>query len=195
MTMHFASIKNFDIANGVGVRVSLFVSGCNHHCKECFNQEAWDFNYGEEFTDNEMNKIIDMLKPDYIKGLTLLGGEPMELVNQKGILPLVKKIKELYPNKTIWCYSGFTFEQIMKMMEEWETTRELVKYFDVLVDGKFMIEKKDLSIKFRGSSNQRLIDLPKSLEKKEVVLEPRKYFLHFSETFIYIPSETTICIC
>lgn len=168
--MHFASIKNFDIANGVGVRVSLFVSGCNHHCKECFNQEAWDFNYGEEFTDNEMNKIIDMLKPDYIKGLTLLGGEPMELVNQKGILPLVKKIKELYPNKTIWCYSGFTFEQIMKMMEEWETTRELVKYFDVLVDGKFMIEKKDLSIKFRGSSNQRLIDLPKSLEKKEVVL-------------------------
>ena len=170
MTMHFASIKNFDIANGVGVRVSLFVSGCNHHCKECFNQEAWDFNYGEEFTDNEMNKIIDMLKPDYIKGLTLLGGEPMELVNQKGILPLVKKIKELYPNKTIWCYSGFTFEQIMKMMEEWETTRELVKYFDVLVDGKFMIEKKDLSIKFRGSSNQRLIDLPKSLEKKEVVL-------------------------
>lgn len=170
MTMHFASIKNFDIANGVGVRVSLFVSGCNHHCKECFNQEAWDFNYGEEFTDNEMNKIIDMLKPDYIKGLTLLGGEPMELVNQKGILPLVKKVKELYPNKTIWCYSGFTFEQIMKMMEEWETTRELVKYFDVLVDGKFMIEKKDLSIKFRGSSNQRLIDLPKSLEKKEVVL-------------------------
>ena len=168
--MHFASIKNFDIANGVGVRVSLFVSGCNHHCKECFNQEAWDFNYGEEFTDNEMNKIIDMLKPDYIKGLTLLGGEPMELVNQKGILPLVKKIKELYPNKTIWCYSGFTFEQIMKMMEEWETTRELVQYFDVLVDGKFMIEKKDLSIKFRGSSNQRLIDLPKSLEKKEVVL-------------------------
>ncbi len=168
--MHFASIKNFDIANGVGVRVSLFVSGCNHHCKECFNQEAWDFNYGEEFTDNEMNKIIDMLKPDYIKGLTLLGGEPMELVNQKGILPLVKKVKELYPNKTIWCYSGFTFEQIMKMMEEWETTRELVKYFDVLVDGKFMIEKKDLSIKFRGSSNQRLIDLPKSLEKKEVVL-------------------------
>lgn len=168
--MHFASIKNFDIANGVGVRVSLFVSGCNHHCKECFNQEAWDFNYGEEFTDNEMNKIIDMLKPDYIKGLTLLGGEPMELVNQKGILPLVKKVKELYPNKTIWCYSGFTFEQIMKMMEEWETTRELVKYFDVLVDGKFMIEKKDLSIKFRGSSNQRLIDFPKSLEKKEVVL-------------------------
>ena len=168
--MHFASIKNFDIANGVGVRVSLFVSCCNHHCKECFNQEAWDFNYGEEFTDNEMNKIIDMLKPDYIKGLTLLGGEPMELVNQKGILPLVKKVKELYPNKTIWCYSGFTFEQIMKMMEEWETTRELVKYFDVLVDGKFMIEKKDLSIKFRGSSNQRLIDLPKSLEKKEVVL-------------------------
>lgn len=168
--MHFASIKNFDIANGAGVRVSLFVSGCNHHCKECFNQEAWDFNYGNEFTDEEFNKIIEMLKPDYIKGLSLLGGEPMEIVNQKGILPLVKKVKELYPNKNIWCYSGFTFEQIEKMMEEFETTRELVKYIDVLVDGKFMIEKKDISLKFRGSSNQRLIDLPKSLEKKEVVL-------------------------
>lgn len=168
--MHFASIKNFDIANGVGVRVSLFVSGCNHHCKECFNQEAWDFNYGNEFTDEEANKIIEMLKPDYIKGLSLLGGEPMEIVNQKGILPLVKKVKELYPNKNIWCYSGFTFEQIEKMMEEFDTTRELVKYIDVLVDGKFMIEKKDISLKFRGSSNQRIIDLAKSLEKKEVVL-------------------------
>ena len=168
--MHFASIKNFDVANGVGVRVSLFVSGCNHHCKGCFNEEAWDFNYGKEFSEEEVNKIIDMLKPDYIKGLTLLGGEPMELVNQEGILPLVKKVKEIYPNKTIWCYSGFTFDQIMKMCENWSTTRELIKYFDVLVDGKFDIEKKDLSIKFRGSSNQRIIDMKESLKENRVVL-------------------------
>lgn len=168
--MHFASIKNFDIANGIGVRVSLFVSGCNHHCKECFNEEAWDFNYGKEFSDEEINTIIDMLKPDYIKGLTLLGGEPMEVRNQEGILPLVKLVREKYPSKNIWCYSGFTFEQIMKMSEELEITRELLKYIDVLVDGKFVIEKKDLSLKFRGSSNQRIINLPKSLEKKEVVL-------------------------
>lgn len=168
--MHFASIKNFDIANGIGVRVSLFVSGCNHHCKECFNEEAWDFNYGKEFSDEEINAIIDMLKPDYIKGLTLLGGEPMEPRNQEGILPLVKLVREKYPSKNIWCYSGFTFEQIMKMSETIESTRELLKYIDVLVDGKFVIEKKDISLKFRGSSNQRIIDLPKSLEKKEVVL-------------------------
>ena len=168
--MHFASIKNFDVANGVGVRVSLFVSGCNHHCKGCFNQEAWDFNYGKEFSEEEFSKIIEMLKPDYIKGLTLLGGEPMELVNQEGILPLVKKVKEIYPNKTVWCYSGFTFEQIMTMREKWNITRELIQYFDVLVDGKFDIEKKDLSIKFRGSRNQRIIDMQKSLKENSVVL-------------------------
>ena len=168
--MHFASIKNFDVANGIGIRVSLFVSGCNHHCKGCFNEEAWDFNYGKEFSEEEINKIIDMLKPSFIKGLTLLGGEPMELVNQEGILPLVKKVKETYPDKTIWCYSGFTFDQIMTMTTKWDTTKELIKYFDVLVDGKFEIEKKDLSIKFRGSSNQRIIDMKESLKENKVVL-------------------------
>ena len=168
--MHFASIKNFDVANGVGVRVSLFVSGCNHHCEGCFNKEAWDFNYGNEFSEEEINKIIEMLKPDYIKGLTLLGGEPMEIVNQEGILPLVKKIKEIYPNKTIWCYSGFTFDQIMKMCEKWDTTKELITYFDVLVDGKFELSKKDLSIRFRGSSNQRIIDMRESLKENKVIL-------------------------
>ncbi len=168
--MHFASIKNFDVANGVGVRVSLFVSGCNHHCEGCFNQEAWDFNYGNEFSENEFNMIIQMLKPSYIKGLTLLGGEPMELINQEGILPLVKKVKEVNPDKTIWCYSGFTFEQIMAMVDKFETTKELIKYFDVLVDGKFQIEKKDLKIKFRGSSNQRVIDMKESLKNNNVVL-------------------------
>ena len=168
--MHFASIKNFDVANGVGVRVSLFVSGCNHHCKGCFNEEAWDFNYGNEFSDNEINKIIEMLEPDYIKGLTLLGGEPMELVNQEGLLPLVKKVKEIYPNKTIWCYSGFTYDQIMVMKDKWETTKELIQYFDILVDGKFDIDKKDLKIRFRGSSNQRIIDMKESLKNNEIIL-------------------------
>lgn len=168
--MHFASIKNFDVANGVGVRVSLFVSGCNHHCEGCFNQEAWDFNYGKEFSDDELNKIIDMLKPNYIKGLTLLGGEPLELVNQEGILPLVRKVKEIYPDKTIWCYSGFTFDQIMKMCDKWDITKELITYFDVLVDGKFELKNKDLSIRFRGSSNQRIIDMKESLKTKEVIL-------------------------
>lgn len=168
--MHFASIKNFDVANGVGVRVSLFVSGCNHRCKGCFNQEAWDFNYGKEFSDSEIDLIIEMLKPTYIKGLTLLGGEPMELVNQKGLLPLVKKVKEVYPLKSIWCYSGFTFDQIMKMREQFDITDEILKYIDVLVDGKFEIEKKDLKLKFRGSSNQRIIDLKKTLDSKEIIL-------------------------
>ena len=111
-----------------------------------------------------------MLKPDYIKGLTLLGGEPMELVNQEGILPLVKKVKEIYPNKTIWCYSGFTFDQIMNMCDKFEITKELIQYFDILVDGKFEIEKKDLKIRFRGSSNQRIIDLKKTLKSSEIVL-------------------------
>ncbi len=168
--MHFASIKNFDVANGLGVRVSLFVSGCNHHCEGCFNPEAWDFNYGQEFSEKEIDKIIEMLKPDYIKGLTLLGGEPLELVNQQGILPLVKKVKDVYPSKSIWCYSGFTFEQIKQMIEKFEITKELVKYIDVLVDGKFVLSKKDLSLKFRGSSNQRVIDFKESLKREEVVL-------------------------
>jgi len=169
--MHYADIKEFDIANGPGVRVSLFVSGCNHHCKGCFNQCAWDFNYGKDYTEETTQKILDDLDKDYIEGLSLLGGEPLELQNQKGLLPLVKKVKEKYPNKNIWCYTGFDFEKdvVGKMAKSNEETKELMNYIDVIVDGKFEEEHKDLSLQFRGSSNQRIIDVKQSLENEKVV--------------------------
>ncbi|MBP3283887.1 MAG: anaerobic ribonucleoside-triphosphate reductase activating protein [Clostridia bacterium] len=170
--MNYADIKKVDVANGPGTRVSLFVSGCNHHCKGCFNQCAWDFNYGEKFTEETMNKILEDLDKPYIKGLTLLGGEPLEHENQKGLLPLVKKVKEKFPEKTIWCYTGFDFEKDVsgRMMKEWQETKELMKYVDVLVDGKFQEEKKDIKLRFRGSSNQRIIDVPKSFQQNKVVM-------------------------
>ena len=168
--MHFASIKNCDIANGVGVRISLFVSGCTHHCHNCFNQEAWDFNYGQEFTKTQEDQIIDLLKPDYIAGLSLLGGEPMEDLNQKGLLPFVKRVKEIYPNKTIWCYSGYTYEYLLEKIKTQEYTKELLSLIDVLVDGKYVEELHDLSLRFRGSSNQRIIDVPKTLQQNKIVL-------------------------
>lgn len=170
--MNYADIKNVDVANGPGTRVSLFVSGCNHHCKGCFNQCAWDFNYGEKFTEETVDKILKDLDKPYIKGLTLLGGEPLEHENQKGLLPLVKKVKEKFPEKTIWCYTGFDFEKDVsgRMMKEWKETKELMKYVDVLVDGKFQEEKKDIKLRFRGSSNQRIIDVPKSMEQNTVVM-------------------------
>lgn len=169
--MHYADIKEFDIANGPGVRVSLFVSGCNHHCKGCFNQCAWDFNYGNDYTEETTQKILDDLDKDYIDGLSLLGGEPLELQNQKGLLPLVKKVKEKYPNKNIWCYTGFDFERdvVGKMSKTNEETKELMNYIDVIVDGKFEEEHKDLSLQFRGSSNQRIIDVKQSLKDKKIV--------------------------
>ena len=166
--MNFASIKNCDIANGIGVRISLFVSGCTHHCKNCFNQEAWDFNYGEKFTSKQEEYIIELLKPDYILGLSLLGGEPMEPQNVKGLLPFITKMKEIYPNKTIWCYSGYTFEQLLDRNDE--DTNKLLSYFDVLVDGKFVEELKDISLRFRGSSNQRLIDVQKTLANNNQII-------------------------
>ena len=168
--MHFASIKNCDIANGVGVRISLFVSGCTHHCHNCFNQEAWDFNYGQQFTKTQEDQIIDLLKPDYIAGLSLLGGEPMEDLNQKGLLPFVKRVKEIYPNKTIWCYSGYTYEYLLEKIKTQEYTKELLSLIDVLVDGKYVEELHDLSLRFRGSSNQRIIDVPKTLQQNKIVL-------------------------
>ena len=168
--MHFASIKNCDIANGVGVRISLFVSGCTHHCHNCFNQEAWDFNYGQQFTKTQEDQIIDLLKPDYIAGLSLLGGEPMEDLNQKGLLPFVKRVKEIYPNKTIWCYSGYTYEYLLEKSKTQEYTKELLSLIDVLVDGKYVEELHDLSLRFRGSSNQRIIDVPKTLQQNKIVL-------------------------
>lgn len=173
--MNYMEIKNYDIANGPGVRISLFVSGCTHHCKGCFNPESWDFNAGKPFTDETIDEIIELLKPDYIKGLTLLGGEPFEPENQKCLLPLVKKVKELYPNKNIWAFSGYLFDkQIMDIMaKKYDFVKEFVSYIDVLVDGEFHLEEKDLSIVYRGSRNQRIICVKDSLEKGEVVLHEK----------------------
>lgn len=177
--MNYADIKEFDVANGTGVRVSLFVSGCNHHCKNCFNEEAWDFGYGRPFTYRETDKILTSLEPDYIQGLSLLGGEPFEYVNQQGLLPLLRKVKEKYPQKNIWCYTGFDFEKEIKcdMMVKWPETRELISYIDILVDGRFVESLKDLTLRFRGSSNQRIIDVKKSLEADEIVLWDQKGYI------------------
>lgn len=170
--MNFADIKPIDVANGPGVRVSLFVSGCSHHCWNCFNKEAWDFNYGKVFTENTLKELLEYLKPDHIKGLSLLGGEPLELQNQQGLLPVVKKVKELYPKKTIWCYTGFTFDEdiLGYMWEKSFVTKELFAYLDVLVDGKYVEQLHSLNLNFRGSSNQRIIKVQESLKQGKVVL-------------------------
>ena len=169
--MNYADIKKIDVANGEGVRVSVFVSGCNHHCKGCFNQCAWDFNYGKEFSEKEEQQIIEYMNHDYISGLSLLGGEPLEPKNQEGLLPLVKRVKEKFPDKNIWCYTGFDFEKdvVGKMAKNNETTRELLKYIDIIVDGKFEEDKKDLKLQFRGSSNQKIVDVKKSLQTGQIV--------------------------
>lgn len=157
-----------------GVRVSLFVSGCPHHCKGCFNSEAWDYNYGNAFTEQVEEEVLEALKPDYIKGLSLLGGEPLDLKNQEGLLDVVKKAKELYPDKPIWCYTGYLFDkQVMgEMAKNNETTNELLKYIDYVVDGQFMEELKNPGLQFRGSENQRIIDVQKTLnnENHDLVL-------------------------
>lgn len=170
--MHYATIKNCDIANGPGVRVSLFVSGCRHRCPGCFNEVAWDFQYGEEFTQDTIDDILTMLKPAHIKGLTLLGGEPFEPENQTAIVDLLRQIKLKHPEKSIWAFSGYLFDKdiLTGRLGPWEITKEYLSYLDVLVDGPFVMAKKDLSLRFRGSSNQRLIDVPKSLQENKVVL-------------------------
>ena len=170
--MNYAAIKNFDIANGPGVRVSLFVSGCTHRCKGCFNEVAWDFGYGEPFTQQTIADILRMLAPDYVKGLTLLGGEPFEPENQPAIVDLLRQVKEKYPNKTVWVFSGYLFDKdiLAGKLGPWELTKEYISYVDVLVDGRFIMEKRDLSLRFRGSSNQRIIDVPASIRSGEIVL-------------------------
>lgn len=170
--MNYATIKNCDIANGPGVRVSLFVSGCTHHCKGCFNEIAWDFNYGEPFTQKTIDEIMDMLKPAYIRGLTVLGGEPFEPQNQEPVLKLLRRIKEKYPEKSIWAFSGYLFDKdiLSGRLGNWEITREYLSYLDVLVDGPFIEARKNLSLRFCGSDNQRLIDVPASLASGEIVL-------------------------
>ena len=169
--MNYATIKTHDIANGPGVRVSLFVSGCTHHCKGCFNPETWDFHYGKPYTPQVEEEILKTLEPWYMRGLSLLGGEPFEIQNQLTVLGLVKKVKERYPDKTIWCYTGYDYERdiLAGRLGDWSVTGELLKYLDVLVDGEFVEAKKDLTLRFRGSSNQRIIDVPKSLAADQVV--------------------------
>ena len=170
--MNYAQIRKLDVTNGPGVRTTLFVSGCTHKCKGCFNEEAWDFKYGHEYTQKEEDKIIELLKPDYIEGITILGGEPFEYVNQKGILPLLRRIRKELPNKTIWCFSGYTFDTdiLENMCNKYKETKELISYIDVLVDGKFEIDKKNFKLKFRGSSNQRIINVKESLKNNKVIL-------------------------
>ena len=165
--MYYGEIKKCDIANGPGVRVSLFVSGCTHHCKGCFNEETWSFEYGKPFTEEVQKQLLSSLDHDYIEGLTLLGGEPMEPSNQESLLPFIKAVREHLPGKTIWCFTGYDFEKdiLGKMMKTSAVTRELIPLFDVMVDGKFVAEKKNLSLKFRGSENQRVLNVKKSLEE------------------------------
>lgn len=170
--MYYGDIKNCDIANGEGVRVTLFVSGCTNHCEQCFQPETWDFEYGTLFTEETEKEILKMLEPKFISGLTLLGGEPMEPKNQEALLPFVKRVKEKYPNKNIWVFSGFTYEELKdkNAYPNTEYTDEFLSLIDILVDGRFQIALKDISLKFRGSSNQRIIDMKKTLEKGEVVI-------------------------
>lgn len=190
--MNYANIKFNDIANGEGVRTSLFVSGCTHHCKNCFNKETWDFNYGKPFTVEVEEKIIQSLKPSYVNGLTLLGGEPMEPANQKGLLPLLKKVKQQFPEKQIWCYTGYLIDDLLglgriEMKNKAENTsiiqtltnrahadytKEVLSYIDIMVDGEFKEDLKDISLRFKGSSNQRIIDVQKTLKENKIVLSP-----------------------
>ncbi len=167
--MNYANIKNCDIANGPGVRVSLFVSGCTHHCPGCFNQVAWDFAYGQPFTEQTIQTILDMLRPDYIRGLTLLGGEPFEPQNQGAVVALLRRIKAEMPKKTIWAFTGYLLEKDL-LSGRLGDTREYLSYLDVLVDGPFIEAKKNLNLQFRGSENQRIIDMRATLREGKTIL-------------------------
>ncbi len=163
--MNYSVIKNCDIANGPGCRIVLFVSGCTHHCKECFQPETWNFGYGQPFTQETVDEILRLLAPSYIAGLTLLGGEPFEPQNQPALLDLVRQVRAKYPHKSIWSFSGYTYEQITSWtLGPRAITEEFLSLLDVLVDGEFVVELKNLNLRFRGSSNQRIIDLNKTRE-------------------------------
>lgn len=170
--MNYATIKWYDISNGPGVRVSLYVSGCRNHCKNCFNPETWDFNYGEPFTEEIEDKIIEGLKPDYIKGFTLLGGDPFEPENQKVLAPFLEKLRVVYPEKSFWAFTGYDYEKdlLTGKLGGVDTVMRMLGCLDVLVDGRFVEDLKDLNLKFRGSSNQRIILLKPSLKEKKIVL-------------------------
>ena len=171
--MNYGTIKKNDIANGEGVRVSLFVSGCTHHCRNCFNEEAWDFSYGNPFTPETEEEILDALSPDYINGLTLLGGEPFEPENQRALLPFLKRVRERFPEKDIWCYTGYLMDKelLEERLARCEVTDRMLGMIDVLVDGRFVEGLKDISLPFRGSSNQRIIDVRASLENSGIVMK------------------------
>ncbi|MBO5412030.1 MAG: anaerobic ribonucleoside-triphosphate reductase activating protein [Clostridia bacterium] len=172
--MNYATIKWTDIANGEGVRISLFVSGCTHRCKNCFNEIAWDFNYGKPFDAETQSQILKELNSPFIAGLSLLGGEPLEPQNQAGLYPFVQKVRELYPEKSIWCYTGFVLDEqdgtLKEKHKNTPCTKALISLFDVLVDGPYVEELKDIRLKFRGSSNQRVIDVKKTLQTQTCVL-------------------------
>lgn len=170
--MYYGNIKKYDIADGLGVRVSLFVSGCTNHCKGCFQSETWDFHYGKPFTEETEKEILDALNHEYIQGFTVLGGEPFEPENQRVLVQLLKKTRETYPDKDIWSYTGFVYDQdlLAGQRKHTEVTDEMLSYIDVLVDGPFVLEKKNIALSFRGSENQRVIDLKKTRAQGQIVL-------------------------
>lgn len=169
--MNYANIKACSIENGTGVRVSLFVSGCRHRCKECFNPETWDFSYGKMFDEEAEDTVMELLRPSYIEGISLLGGDPTEPENQKALLPLLRWIKTELPGKTVWTYSGYLYEDFLPGGKAYcDATNEYLSLCDVMVDGPFVAERKNISLKFRGSENQRIIDIGKTLEMGTVVL-------------------------
>ena len=170
--MNFATIKKYDVANGPGVRVSLFVSGCNHRCKGCFNAEAWDFDYGEKYTKETEEEILTALDHSYIAGLSLLGGEPFDPRNQGCVTSLLRKVRARFPQKSVWCYTGYTFEKdlVEGGAAYTQYTSEMLSYIDILVDGKFVEELKDIKLRFRGSSNQRIIDVKRTLKEGGIKL-------------------------
>lgn len=170
--MNYSVIKSVDIADGPGVRVSLFVSGCTHHCKGCFQPETWSFSYGQPFTRETEEQLLSLLRPFHIRGLTLLGGEPFEPDNQRALLPFLKRLRAELPDKDIWCYSGYTLDKelLVPSRARCEVTDEMLSLIDVLVDGEFVEEKRNISLKFRGSENQRLIDLRATRREGQIVL-------------------------
>lgn len=174
--MYYGNIKPFSVENGPGVRVSLFVSGCSHHCEECFSEPTWDFQYGQPFTEETEEEIIELLKPDYIAGLTLLGGDPTEPVNQRALLPLLHKVRTQLPEKNVWVYSGYLYEDFQPGgRANCDITGEFIGLCDVMVDGPFQKSKRNLMLSYRGSENQRIIDL-RETERMGKVVE-----LHFAD--------------
>lgn len=169
--MNYGAIKKCDIANGVGVRTVLFVSGCTHHCKGCFQPETWNFDYGERYTKETEDEIIESLRADYVDGITLLGGEPFEPENQRELVKLLRRIKKELPQKTVWSFSGYTYEELTgDSRAVCEVTNEMLSMLDVLVDGEFVEAKRNISLRFRGSENQRLIDMNQTRKEGKIVL-------------------------